>query len=641
MDIIDILLARKAAQGQAATIMTQAQAALQEATDAADSITSMSSAIETYGEQAQSAYDRATAAADIYDNLIAIADQSIIEDLAALLSEQMLDATIANVEVANGTVEGAITKNIIATKYGGNTTTLEVERNYTTTGQNTDGSMTQKAITDALQSAQVNLGSGNSDKLVKVGSNGELVVSSIDEDDILNGNIHVDPTNPDTPEEEVPMNNGTIGLKLNYRTSNYQATDDAISMSVNDFDNYAMYGGRKRCLVDNNGTIIAFYGDNNYSDISTNGYQVMVYQPKFYYKRTPIQIENTSNGAIIRQEIIKISSVQKEGFKIHPLFVNQNNEILDYVLLSAYEGSIESDLEASYLDKAYSNILQQKLSSVSGAKPITGVSNNLTLMDYQTLANNRGTGWHITNIQALSAEQMLTMVEYGTPQVQSTLSKGVSNFNYSSTSVNVSYAALTGSTSDLGNSSGEASSTYFNDVNTHTEFQSGKKSFSYRGMQNEYGNLWKAIQGILCVNESSNFYTPYICNNFNYSTTPSNNYSKTQLLVPSSSGWISAFGYDSNYDWLFVPSEMNNNANSLGPVGDYLESYYTSNSIKSLAVGGAWGDNFNAGLFANRFTSTPQATYGRGTTARLMYIPQKTNDNYLSNINKWKTALGG
>ena len=46
-----------------------------------------------------------------------------------------------------------------------------------------------------------------------------------------------------------------------------------------------MYGGRTRCLVDNNGNIAAFYGDVGYTDNPSNGYQVMVYQPKFYYSR--------------------------------------------------------------------------------------------------------------------------------------------------------------------------------------------------------------------------------------------------------------------------------------------------------------------------------------------------------------------
>jgi len=50
------------------------------------------------------------------------------------------------------------------------------------------------------------------------------------------------------------------------------------------FDKYAMYGGRVRCNVADNGTINAFYGEEGYRDDGSNG-MVMVYQPKFYYKR--------------------------------------------------------------------------------------------------------------------------------------------------------------------------------------------------------------------------------------------------------------------------------------------------------------------------------------------------------------------
>jgi hypothetical protein len=38
-----------------------------------------------------------------------------------------------------------------------------------------------------------------------------------------------------------------------------------------DFNKYSMYGGRMRCNVADNGTITAFYGDNNYKEDGSNG----------------------------------------------------------------------------------------------------------------------------------------------------------------------------------------------------------------------------------------------------------------------------------------------------------------------------------------------------------------------------------
>ena len=638
MDIIDILLARKAAQGQAATIMTQAQAALQEASDAADSITSMSSAIETYGEQAQSAYERATAAADIYDNLIAITDQSIIADLAALLSEQMLDTTIAGIEVANSTVEGAVTKNIIATKYGGNTTTLEVERNYTTTGQNTDGSMTQKAITDALQSAQVNLGSSNSDKLVKVGSNGELVVSSIDEDDILNGNIHVDPTNPDTPQNPIIppsiVNNGTLGIKINYITGVVTPTDDNTNIGTTQlFNQYNMYGGRKRCIVDNSGAIIAFYGEQNYNEQQNNGYQVMVYQPKFYYKRTPIDTTQTVNGIKINEEVIKVSDVKKEGFKIHPLFVDENNNELSYVLLSAYEGSIEdANSNDSYKNIVYNNFTNKKLSSVINAQPITGQYNNLNLVNAERLAHNRGDEWHITNIEALSAEQLLEMIEFNNLNGQSSFYPGLTGVIYGT--VQNHNKAKTGATTSLGNTSGRANYTIItNETGDSTTLSSDNTtSITYRGLENFWGNQWKIINGITCKTvDNINTNEIYVTHN--------SNDTHLSFTMPADTGWISQFGYDENCDWVFLPIECGQDANSLGPIGDLYYNIVNEKN-KILLHGGMYFQGSQAGLF-NYLTQYNNTDKLVRTTARLLYIPSISNENYTTNISKWVTTMGG
>jgi hypothetical protein len=44
-----------------------------------------------------------------------------------------------------------------------------------------------------------------------------------------------------------------------------------------------VYNKIGRCTVADDGTIIAKYGDNNYTEDGSNG-QVMVYIPKFYYK---------------------------------------------------------------------------------------------------------------------------------------------------------------------------------------------------------------------------------------------------------------------------------------------------------------------------------------------------------------------
>jgi hypothetical protein len=43
-----------------------------------------------------------------------------------------------------------------------------------------------------------------------------------------------------------------------------------------------------------------------------------------------------THGNAVKKETIILSSQKQAGFKLHPLFVNENGEIIDYVLLPAY-----------------------------------------------------------------------------------------------------------------------------------------------------------------------------------------------------------------------------------------------------------------------------------------------------------------
>jgi hypothetical protein len=90
-----------------------------------------------------------------------------------------------------------------------------------------------------------------------------------------------------------------------------------------------MYGGRMRCNVSDDGAITAFYGDNGYTEDGSNG-QVMIYQPKFYYQRIIVGEVADAQGRVVSKEQLLLSAAPRVGFKIHPLFVS-NGEELDYV----------------------------------------------------------------------------------------------------------------------------------------------------------------------------------------------------------------------------------------------------------------------------------------------------------------------
>ena len=637
MDILDIILGSALTpQGEIESFAARAEKAVQDASQALSNIESITQQTNTNNlaaEQALQQVQNALQELDTVGNLQDIADVEIDKLVFSLTNNSGNNFIASNLSVQYPNDD---TSQLIGTcvKY------------YTGVGQNNDGTMTQKAITDAINTAvnnidipkisNINLGAANAGKVVIVDTDGSITASATaTEDMILNGTGGGGSTNPSGPT----VHTGIVGIRINYTTGTSTPTNDAINATTADFDNLTMYGGRKKCLVNDSGEIVAFYGDNNYTDTPSNGYQVMVYQPKFYYRRNILQTSSSTYGTIIKEELLQLSATERNNFKIHPLFLDQNNNVLDYVLLSAYEGSIESATENSYKDVAYRDFINQKLSSVSGAKPIGGANNEFTVINAEHLAQNRGDNWHILNMRAISAMQMLELVEFGTLNGQTGFNEGICRITNEGGTLN--QAATTGSTNSLGNLSGQATSTTFEYNNEqYVESVAGKCAISYRGYENPWGNTWQFVGGML-IDNTSNKHTPYICFDYNYNLTLNSNYQQLAFTLPGFSGWVSGFGYDPNYDWIFLPIDLNDSANSFGPIGDYFFGSTTSGSQTSCCIcGGPWFAELNVGPFYYAFNWNTDNTLRSGN-ARLMLIPQYNSNTYLNNIDKWNTNIGG
>lgn len=622
MDIIDIILAKAMTpQGQISTYAALAQNAVSQASTAVTNANQAVSVAETASQAANSALEQLQG---ITEDLTEAAHNEIDKlafDLLSTVTNQSIDKAI---KIIYPSEQEDTLENVV--KY------------YKSLGQNQDGTMTQKAITEAINNIQIsgggstNLGPQNAGYIVVVGENGNIISSSsVSEEDILD---IINKANPHVVE-------GTVGLEVDYTNYSFLRTEQAAEYNYSsDFDKYPMYGGRTRCLVDNNGNIVSFYGDVGYTDTPSNGYQVMIYQPKFYYSRNLISTSEGTQGLIIRKEKIAISSSPQQGYKLHPLFINENGEELEYVLLSAYEGSIQSTTGNSYTDNAIANFSEQKLSSVSNAKPISGVNNDFTIEVAQQLANNRGNGWHITNLKFESAMQMLQAIEFGNFNGQISLESGICDIDGG---VLINCSANTGSTSALGNSSGHANSTVFNySGETHSYSTEGKRAISYRGMQNPWGNMWRFVGGVNIMGNNRQGGEVYICNNFNYNYNNfSSNYKTVGFYLPNNSNWISGFGYgNSELDWAFIPAESSNSANSAYPIGDNIWVNKNLNKNTILTCGGSWGYGQNNGPFYYAGDNQSTSKTAR-CNARLMYIPHINDTYYQSNIDKWTAKYGG
>ena len=419
-----------------------------------------------------------------------------------------------------------------------------------------------------------------------------------------------------------------LGITMDYKNKTCTRIAGAKNLTAGaDFDKFSMYGGRKRCNVSDGGTINAYYGDEGYTEDGSNG-QVMVYQPKFYYLVCPLEYDRqeTGYGYHLRKANYYISETQRAGFKLHPAFYDKNGNEVDYILMSAYEGCIYDTSANAYLknNEQVMDASKDKFSSIAGARPATGVSQDLTRPNIEQMAKNRGEGWHSLGIKTASMEQLLMIVEMGMMNLQTAIGQGVVNLPWTTGSdTTSSYAGATGSTASLGNGTGRATKTTTYEGGKATEYTvDGKTSICYRGVENFWGNIWKFAYGINFYCEVGKPFLGYVCKDFNYAESKkTDNYENIGFALPSENGYVSAMGYSTKYDWLFLPSEVKGNSSL--PVGDYYYQNNTWDGYRIARLGGSWVNGSDAGVFYWYLF------YGvgyrvRDIGGRLVYVPTVT-----------------
>ena len=400
--------------------------------------------------------------------------------------------------------------------------------------------------------------------------------------------------------------------------------NNKMSTISGDFSNIKAFTNRRRCNVLDDGTISAFYGDDNYTEDGSNG-QVMVYQPKFYYKIEPIRLEpiTDSIGYHIREAIYSVSDIPLTGYKLHPAFINEAGNEVDYFCLSAFEGCAYDVSNSAYITNDSQTVdftanTGDKLSSIANVKPMSGLAQQLTRPNSEIIAKNRGTGWHTYGIKQASANQMLMFIEYG--NLQSNIGSGVVSITDNS-SYNCS--SYTGSTSSLGNTTGRATSTINEIGGTETTYtNNGKTSISYRGMENPYGNIWEFVCGVNIHGDGTQRSgVPYICTDYNYAESKnSGNYVSAGFTTVNANGYIKAFGYGNpDYDWLFIGSDTGGKSN--GIIGDYHYVSANLNGYRVALLGGYWRTGSDAGGFYWYLHSGVGGRI-RNLGARLCYVPQ-------------------
>ena len=420
------------------------------------------------------------------------------------------------------------------------------------------------------------------------------------------------------------------GVEVDFKNKKFTRLAGAVGKTPGDaFDGVKAFGGRIRCNVTDDGKVVAYYGDAGFSEtgvltsaitIGENTYptgtkvQVMVEQPKFYYKVVPLELEKIQGGKgfHMRKARFYVSDTMKPGFKVHPLFVKDGKE-KNFVYLSAYEGStFDTSASAYKLNDAQDvNWTNDVLASIAGAKPTSGLTQSgATRNGFRTIAAKRGSGWSQQTIQSVAATQILFLVEYASFNIQEKLGAGVT------TKVDdgaTSMTEITGATTTLGNKSGQV-------INTN-----GYSVVAYRGEENPFGNLWKWVDGIN-TNNGSTFAegdtgTIYVADHGfkdDSGDAPYHEVGFSSVYL----GWsyISAFGYAEDDDWLFYPTE--GKGNSSLPVGDCGQVVNPGWRVPLL--GASWDSGSYSGLFYLSVDNGSGVRY-RYFGGRLLYVPDGTD----------------
>lgn len=372
---------------------------------------------------------------------------------------------------------------------------------------------------------------------------------------------------------------------------------------------------RRRCNVANDGTVTAYYGEDGYTETGKlekevkgksvgTRVQVMVEQPKFYYRMLPLELEPISGGIgfKVRKARYYISMEQSAGFKLFPAF-ERNGVVKDFIYDSAFKGCIYDQSADAYItnDTVTADWNNDKLASIANAKPASGITNELTRANCRKLAANNGAGWQQSDFLVDTMTAWLFLIEYATMNAQAILGNGVADFT-DDTKTNM--AINTGGTSKLGNKSGMA------------DGDNGKVSVTYRGKEDPFGNIWSFSDGLNI--EANNKNLAYYADHGFADDTSASPYKPCGFTLAPASGYISAFGWSESCDFAFLPAEAT--GDSTKPVGDYTWVNPSATGWLIALLGGGWHDGLFCGLCSWHLNNTSSSRY-RNVGGRLVYIP--------------------
>lgn len=371
---------------------------------------------------------------------------------------------------------------------------------------------------------------------------------------------------------------GYYGVQFDFEEQTYTRLGKC---KTGNFDECYPWAGMKRCNIVN-GEVVAYENDENYKEDGSNG-DVMVEIPKFWYKVIPVKTEPSSS--LIGDQLLNakwlISNKNANGFKVHPAFIRNNQEV-DHIYVSAFEGCIYSMSSKNYLyeDEQIMNSDVDKLCSISGAKPATGTTQNLSITNFRRLAKNKGNNYGLLDFTTMSALQLLFLIEHASFNVQEKIGQGITN---SDTLVKTGHS----------------------------------DAVTYRGIENLWGNIWCFIEGInVELNNQEHWSFAYWSNDSDKNDTADEHTKINFKLCRETYGYIDRFGYDQNNDFVFLPTRITG-SEAIAPHDIYNHNTTSLGWVVPI-FGGKWNSENGAGLWAYSIYDA-SSYHGFNISSRVMF----------------------
>jgi hypothetical protein len=210
-------------------------------------------------------------------------------------------------------------------------------------------------------------------------------------------------------------------------------------------------------------------------------------------------------------------------------------------------------------------------------------------------AQAKGSGWSLIDVSALSAIQMLYLVEFANNNSQAMIGRGYVDGNSAKLS--------TGSCDVVPNLTGRPAGT------------DGKTDIVYRGIEGIWGNLWEFVDGVNFFNGAY-----YVCNDpAKYADDTQNGYDAVAWIYDyyvAKYITINSCG-DGSDNYVMLPYQ----AGGSEATGYCDTCWAASGGGKVCARGGGWDVGSTGGLFTMT-VSNASGLSGSDIGSRLIYIPQ-------------------